>query len=345
MSSSIPTAAKEDSEKNMRSIFQSKYDEFANQLLDTIPEKERAIHSAIALSESERINKFRDIVVVDYKGEDSNPGTILPGVSLTDELWASLGPNNKKRIWEYVRLLSMCCFLEGMFGENTSKPAWIDDTLREWSKRLERVDFESILKKFSKMFIRPNNSSASSSVPAAEAASGSSESDTSGNPTPTTAFPQGSFPKLPERLLKGQLAKLANEIIRLIKPEDLGLTPEIIRECEASPSRAFEILIQVVSKNPGIIQNMVEKIGKSLQKKVQNGQIRPQEIAREAEELMKEFSNMPEFVEVMSSFKSAFGFEDMDIARQVGREGSARLSIARQRLRTKLETKKNKKGM
>jgi hypothetical protein len=42
----------------------------------------------------------------------------------------------------------------------------------------------------------------------------------------------------------------------------------------------------------------------------------------------------------MESLKSMFGFEDMDMARQAGREGSARLSMVQQRLRKKLEAKK-----
>jgi hypothetical protein len=38
--------------------------------------------------------------------------------------------------------------------------------------------------------------------------------------------------------------------------------------------------------------------------------------------------------------RSVFGFEDMDMARAQGREGSARLSLARNRLRAKLEKRK-----
>jgi ribosomal protein S17E len=119
-----------------------------------------------------------------------------------------------------------------------------------------------------------------------------------------------------------------------------NLLVKMIEECEKSPSRALTLLVQVFTKNPGMIQNTIKKIGNRLQQKVQSGQIRPQEIAREAEELMKEFSSNPEFVDVMESLKSMFGFEDMDSARQAGREGSARLALVQQRLRKKLDAKK-----
>ena len=151
---------------------------------------------------------------------------------------------------------------------------------------------------------------------------------------------ENGFPKLPEKFLKGHLAKLAQEIIKDITPEDLGMTPELLKTCEKDPSRAFGILISTFSNNPGIIQKTISKIGNRLQQKVQSGSIRPEEIAREAEELMKEFSSNSSFVDMMKGIKNVFGMEDLDIARKAGREGSARLSMARDRLRKKLEKKK-----
>jgi hypothetical protein len=155
---------------------------------------------------------------------------------------------------------------------------------------------------------------------------------------------ENGFPKIPEKFLKGHMAKLAQEIVKDITPEDLGISQELIDECEKNPSRAFDILFQVFGNNPGIIQKTVQKIGKRLQQKIMSGSIRPEEIAREAEELMKEFASNSSFVDMMEGIKSAFGFEDMDMARQAGREGSARLSLVRERLKKKLEKKKQGGG-
>ncbi|MEI7752610.1 MAG: hypothetical protein WCJ71_11065 [Candidatus Omnitrophota bacterium] len=105
-----------------------------------------------------------------------------------------------------------------------------------------------------------------------------------------------------------------------------------------------EGLIQARSNNPDIIQKTIARIGNRLQHKVQTGVIRPQEIAREAEELMKEFAGNDTFVEMMNGIKSAFGMEDMDMARKAGKEGTARMSIARDRLRKKLDKKKEAAG-
>jgi hypothetical protein len=61
---------------------------------------------------------------------------------------------------------------------------------------------------------------------------------------------ENGFPQLPEKFLKGHMAKLAQEIVKDIKPEDLGITPEMVEECEKNPSRAFDILLQVFGNNP-----------------------------------------------------------------------------------------------
>ena len=309
------------------SVFQTKYDEFAKELLETFPEQSAAIAAAIALSPADRLVRFQaDVKVND--DEVANPGFLLPGVALSDAIWTTLSAANRKVLRDYVRLLSMCCFLEGFGPEGPEGkegkgtkgtegtkgiPAWMDKVMGDWKSKLSSMDFEGLLKKCSGLF-------------------GSADKDTSGN----SGF---KLPKLPEKFLKGQLAKLAEEIVKDIKAEDLGLTPEMMAECEASPSRAFELLLQVMTKNPGILQTTIKKIGKRLQQKIQSGAIRPQEIAREAEDLMKEFSENTEFVGMMDSFKSAFGFEDMDMARKTGNEGSARLSLVKGRLRKKLAAK------
>jgi len=292
------------------SVFQTKYEEFAKELLETFPELSIPLQAALALTPHDRLTRFQGEVKVSGSHE-TNMGLILPGVRLSDEVWASLSPSNQKVIWEYVRLLSMCCFLEGFGTPNeTHTKSWLDEILNQWKGKLGALDMEGLFKKFAGM-------------------AGMDASGASGFKMPT----------LPERFMKGQLAKLAEEIVKDIKPEDLGITAEMMAECEKNPSGSFDILIQMFTKNPGLIQDTIKRIGKRLQQKVQSGAIRPAEIAREAEELMKEFAGNTEMVGIMESLKAAFGFEDMDIARAAGREGSARLNAVRERLRKKLEAK------
>ena len=313
------------------SVFQAKYNEFVEDVLGALPEYTVQIQAAAALDPATKFKRFQEEVNVtttlggQAEEHAKNPGTILPGVTVEDSVWNTLSEKTKMAIWEHVRILSICCFMESGFGSNT-RPDWMEDAMNEMKKKLENVDFSSIIKKFM-MFFQPGDGSNA----AAE--------EKSGMPDLKSMFENG-FPKLPERFLKGHMAKLAQELIKEITPDDLGITPEMLSNCTKDPSRAFNILISTFSNNPGIIQKTIMKIGNRLQKKVQSGAIRPQEIAREAEELMKEFSENSSFVEMMGGIKSAFGMEDMDMARKAGQEGSARLAAVRDRLRKKLEKKK-----
>ena len=58
---------------------------------------------------------------------------------------------------------------------------------------------------------------------------------------------------------------------------------------------------------------------------------------------MKQFSENGAFVDMLGQFKNLFGMEDMDLARQAGREGDARRNIVKERLRKKLEAKRGGK--
>jgi hypothetical protein len=328
-------------ESNNPSVFESKYNEFVEDVLGALPEYTAEIQVAKALNHKTRLARFQEEVKVrntlagSTEDVHTNPGTILPGVTLTNAIWAKLSDHTKKAIWEHVRIVSICCFMEAGFGGD-SKPSWMDDAMDEMKKKLESADFQDIIKKFMKFFtLDPNDARGTNSK-------GDEKEESKGAPDLKGLFENG-FPKLPEKFLKGHLAKLAQEIVKEIKPDDLGITPEMLKACEKDPSRAFNILISTFSDNPGIIQRTIARIGHRLQKKVQSGAIRPDEIAREAEELMKEFAENSSFVDMMKGVKSAFGMEDLDVARAAGREGSARLSMVRDRLRKKLEKKQQMK--
>lgn len=335
-----PTEATEE-----KSVFSTKYSEFVEDLLGTLPEYTSQIQLAKALNDKTRLSRFQEEVRVgntfsaDDGGEaefTKNPKMVLPGVEVSDEVWASLSDNSRKAIWEYIRILSICCFMEAGFSEDSKPPAWMDDAMNDMKKKLEGVDFQNIIKKFM-TFFKSTQSFNSATEGTTE---GTTEGATSsGLPGGFDKFFEGGFPKIPEKFLKGHMAKLAQEIVKDITPEELGISPEMMAECEKTPSRAFDILFQVFTNNPTIIQKTVQRIGKRLQQKIASGAIRPQEIAHEAEELMKEFASNSSFVEMMEGIKSAFGFEDMGLARAAGRESSARLAMVKERLRKKVAVK------
>lgn len=299
-------------EKSLDSIFQKKYTEFCEDLLGTYPEKDSEIRAARALTEAQRMERFRTEVLPTAGQPTRNsletPGTVLPGVTIEKEHWDTFSSNSKKAIQEYVTLLCFTC----MFGDekhpwsdfenNPGMKNFMETMMGSWKEKLNSVDFKAITEKMMKIFGDGKN-----------------------------AF------KLPERMLKGQLAKLAEDLVKEFKPEDFGLSVEELEETEKNPTRAFDLLMNIYSQKPHLLQNAMKRIAKKLQDKVRRGELRPQELAAEAEEMMKEFTDNPAFTELMESFRNVFGFQDEDAAKAAGRDGENRRAQAVKQIRAERE--------
>jgi len=299
------------SEAPLRDTFNQKYTEFAADLSKTFPELVADINASSSLDVKERFELYQTTVfgkhVTPTAAENAPcPGPVLPGVALTEALWSGLSDTSKKAVYDYLSILDLCCMMESKEGPTKE---WAEKVMGDWKTKMDSVDFDGLSEKLKAMFTGKD----------------------------------GAMPKIPEKFLKGKLAKLAEDMVREFKPEDFGLSEEDIAALEKNPAKAFEILMQASTSNPGKLQAAMARVAKRLQEKVKNGQLRPEEIVAEAEEMINEFKSQPAFVEIMQAFRSAFSFEDPDVARAAGREEDSRRAIVRDRLRKKLEAKKGKK--
>lgn len=295
-------------------VFQEKYSEFLEKLKAVLPELATELQVATGFSAEERLDKFSESIVPNCsptRDASKNPGEILPGVVLTDALWESLSPATQKAIQEYLTMMTMCCIYtksrEGFDAEGNPTAEWTAQFLETWKSKMSSMDFEGMSKKLAEMLggLGPDK-----------------------------------MPKLPERFLKGHLMKLVEELVREFKPEDFGLSTEELKACDDEPGRAFQLLTDVYTKKPEVLQKAIQRIANRLQQKVARGEIRPDQIKLEAEELIKEFSGNGAFVEMMETFRNTFGMDDPDLAREVGRDGDARRNLVKERLRKKMEAKK-----
>jgi hypothetical protein len=294
---------------DLMETFHSKYNEFASELIETFPELTVELQAAKAIPKSERQAAYTESVFKGSKNLSAGvcPGTVLPGVELTASLWESVGSKTKTAIFEYVSLMNLCIAFSSGGADSTFTKEWAEKMMNNARAAMSGLDFENLSQTFFK------------------------------------AFGKDGMPPLPERFLKGKLAKLAEDMVREFKPEDFGLKPEEMEECERNPQKAFEILMTASMSNPQTIQNAMGRIAKKLQEKVARGELRPQELVAEAEELIKEFKSHPAFVELMETFRNAFSFDDMDTARAAGRDSQGRLAQVRARLKKKLEERKKNK--
>jgi hypothetical protein len=178
------------------SVFQTKYNEFVDDLLGALPEYTAQIQVAKALDEQTRLTRFQAEVKVGNTFSDTddttkNPGTILPGVVVSDSIWASLSENTHKAIWEYVRILSICCFMEAGFTEG-SKPEWMDEAMNDMKKKLEGVDFQNIMKKFMTFFKSGEGKEGKEG--------GEEKTGTGGMPAGFEKLFENGFPQIPEKV-------------------------------------------------------------------------------------------------------------------------------------------------
>jgi len=298
-------------------IFQTKYEEFGESLTEVFPEMTDVIKSAMAASPTERVSLFKQLVLPSAgnskRDPETFPGMVLPGVYINEALWLSSSEGTKKAINQFIKLLSFTFVMkEGgsdEFGGDAFR-TFADKFMNDWRGKMDRTDFDSFTKRFADLF-------------------GSGENR---------------LPPFPERLRKGKLVRLAEEIVKELKPEEFGLDPDTVRQCEADPSKAFEILMQTTMRNPARLQEAMKRIIKRLQEKFQRGEFKPQELAAEAEEMMKEFSENPAFVDMMDQMRKVFSFEDMASAKAAGQEQSARMAVVKERLRRKAAENAAKAG-
>jgi hypothetical protein len=301
---------------SLDAIFQAKYDEFAAALTDAFPELTEGIKMAIGLPPDQRIAMYKSLILPSAgsskRDTTTSPGMVLPGVVINDAFWLASSEATKSAINQFLSIMSFSFLINDgnndSFGGDAFKE-FADKFMNQWRSKLDRSEFDSFSEKLKELF-----------------GSGGDR-----------------LPPFPERFKNGKLAKLAEDIVRELKPEEFGLDEETMKQCEKDPSRAFEVLMQSTMRKPEIIQNAMKRIMKRLQEKFQRGEFRPQDLASEAEEMMKEFSENPAFVQMMDSMRKAFSFEDPDAAAAAGRPENARLALVRDRLRRKLEAKKQGK--
>jgi uncharacterized membrane-anchored protein YhcB (DUF1043 family) len=313
--------------ESIESIFYTNYDKFAQEIEEVLPELTVQARASRALSAEEKKERFRR-EVLPHCGARRDPSvmppTLLPGIPITQDMWASLSQSTREAIQQYLTLLSFSIVFEE--GDAASREAegftaaWAEEAMKEMREKMAHVDFSSIAEKLKSMF---------AGVAGAAGAGGA------GGPA---------MPQIPEKFMKGHIARLAEDIMKEFNPEEFGLTAEQLEAANTDPMRAFQMLSELYTRNPQILQNVMKRIAKRMQEKIQRGQLRPADLAAEAEELMKHFTDNAQFKELLEMFRTTFGFEDPDLARATGNEGSARLSMVRERLRKKLAAKQGGGG-
>jgi hypothetical protein len=305
----------------MDMVFDAKYVEFAKDLLATCPELEVQIKAALALENEDRMKEFKKQVLTSCspkRNGEKCPDYVLPGVAMPQDIWSSLSEKSKKAIQEYMTILSFTFLIDAGTSGDISGSEWSADWAKtmmdDMKEKMGGFDFTDVSAKIASLFGSMGGADGSR------------------------------FPQLPEKFLNGQIAKLAEDIVKELKIEDFGLDPEVLKSAGNDPTKALNLIMEVLMKNPQNLQKTIQKLSKKIQQKIQSGALRPNDLVAEAEELMKTFSENPQFVSLMESFRQSFGAFDPEVARKTNRESEHRLNIVQERLRKKLAEKNAKKN-
>jgi hypothetical protein len=283
--------------------------QFLDDLKGTFPEFSAALTLAAALPDVQtrfiEVWRVHTIAVASKDGSifDGTGIEIVPGFVMTAALWSEMSENTRNVVWKYLSTLLLLAASHGasdlwdISGFQTS----METMMNHLKSSGESGVFSSLFEQLGKM------------------AESFGLKDLSG------ALP-GGF-KVPERLFKGHIARIVEELVKEFKPEDFGITEEIMSVKD--PRAIFTYLQEIFTKKPDLLMSAGKKIATKLQAKFASGAIKREEIITEVEELMKEFSDNEAFSELFGSLGEMLKSSD----RATGNEHSARLREARERLR------------
>ena len=333
--------------------FIATFQQFCDDLEGTFPEFSVALKDLRILSEAEALSHFRatwrphllaiatrDASVFTEAGFD-----MLRGVKITGRLWKEVDGETHKAIWNYLSSLAL---LSAAASDATDADSFWDEA--EFKKGMEEM-------------IRGLKEATQGAGGAAGAAAGAF--GFGGTDSPFAAM-GGLFDKLrdmastfaktaeeggakgdgasskpefkmPERLFKGHIAKMAKELAEEFKPEDFGISPDMLETQD--PAKIFDYLQEIFTKKPEMLMAAAQRIARKIQAKFQRGEISRDVILSEIEELMKEFSENEAFTSLFGQLGEMLQFS----AKATGNEGSERLRQARDRLRKKAAQKDTKK--
>ena len=354
--------------------FASTYDQFIDDLKGTFPEYAAALTLAGSLPNRQArfVEVWRHhtaaVAAKDARIFAGDGIELVPGFVVKTGLWNELSGGTHAAVWKYLSTLLLLAAAYGPAAAADSAAAAAEETGDDFVGTTEtlwdisgfQTSMEAMMKQLQESATSaeagaaagagagagagPADSHASNPFAGlfsqlgkmAESFTGGAGIDLSGAAGAAGAAAAGGF-KIPERLFKGHIAKIVEEMVKEFKPEDFGITPEMMESKD--PKDMFNYLQEIFTKKPQMLMEAGQKIAKKLQGKFMSGSIKREEIIREVEELMKEFSGNEAFSELFGGLGDMLKASD----RESGNEHSARRREVQERLRRKAAEKAAKK--
>lgn len=314
-----------------RPDFKQVYGQYLAEMGLTFPELEKAADLATKKSYAD-FSKAVAPVLHQIAARDGSIFTkegvlIAPGVVLTKKLWDSAGKPTQKAIWDYLSSLVLLASYEQQQRNTVEEPDFTSMFDISGAEGDLKKMFKDLGDQFSKQSFSGFFDGMKEAAESMKAKFGVS----------------GEMPPMPERLFKGHIAKIAEEMAKDFNPEDFGIPADMLESNDTG--KIFEYLQTVFTQKPELLMSGAKKIANRIQEKLKRGEVKREDLIKEAEELMGEFQNNPMFKQVFeqlgAALKGGEGFGGVG-GGGTGSE-SERRRIVQERLRKKMEAKKNAK--
>jgi hypothetical protein len=149
-----------------------------------------------------------------------------------------------------------------------------------------------------------------------------------------------SLPEIPERLRKGRIAKLAEDMAKQFDPADFGIDPALLRGDNVE--EVLRGLAEMYQRDPTKLIGGAKRVAEKIKKQIMGGSLDRDALIAEAKEFVEIFRNHPTFKEAIAKFEGLVGeggLAEMFGAAGGGGDGGAsseRLRAVQERLRKKL---------
>jgi len=320
---------------------------FCNELTATFPELGSAVATASATSFWAAWVGDVDILV----GRDAallqsrRAGNLFGSVVITPSLWAEVSDSTQKAIWRYLRTLLLESYMDLSLETDDATTRLVMRILLE--ERFEgkgAMDasggagvFDNITETLKPLLDRLRG--------LLRSAAGTDASGAGAGAAAGAGFPDIPMPEIPERLRKGRIARMAEEMAKQFNPADFGIDPALL---QGSMEDVLKTLAEIYQRDPTILITGAKRVADKIKRQILGGSLNRDELIAEAREFVELFKEHPLFKEAIAKFQGMVGEGGLAemfgaVAGGGGGAPSERLRAVRERLQKKQAEKEASK--
>jgi hypothetical protein len=261
-------------------------------------------------------------------------GFLIGAVRLTEGLWCELSPATQGAIWKYLRTLVLEAVME---IPHDGIPT---EVLQQVHDILTVLRLESGGQDASAAVAEMMEESLGHLAPLMERLKGILGGFDLG--LDLSGLADIPMPEIPERLKKGHIARLAEEMAKQFNPADFGIDPAVLEGDNMED--VLRRLAELYQRDPSLLLGGAKRVADKIKTRILGGSLNREELVAEAQEFIALFKEHPLFKEAIDKFQGLVGEGGLAEMFGGGNTGapSERRRAVQERLRKKLAARSRK---